>query len=187
MSTNYHDVLPRQNEKVSIYLAFDPIKSSGGKLFNNFLFLTLVSREPINQKEKISEQRVIFVIFSSTQHSGIKREIVNNYLILNQAHGPLAPTVKLLPISECESVCVSAKSGRFKHFRMISHLFLHFGPKGGRGWGWGGGGGMHSNATYQMCPQLPWSLTRVKFDTLMTGERTCKKTRNVVATFLLPA
>ena len=77
-------------------------------LFSNFLLLKRVSREPMIQKEEISKYFEIFVIFSSTKHTGIKGEIIYDYLLLSQAHGPSAPKVKLPQISECAYVCISA-------------------------------------------------------------------------------
>ena len=48
----------------------------GGKLFTIFLLLTLVSSESMSQKENISKQLEICVIFSSTQQNSVKRKIV---------------------------------------------------------------------------------------------------------------
>ena len=55
----------------------------------------------------------------------------NNYLLLSQARGLLAPKVELPQISECACVCASAKrTGRFKYLRTFSLSFVHFKLKG---------------------------------------------------------
>ena len=52
-----------------------------------------------------------------------KEKEASNDLLLSQAHGLLAPKVKLPQIS----VCVSTKPvGGFKHFTTMLHPFLHF-------------------------------------------------------------
>ena len=87
----------------------------------------------MSQKEEISKQLEISVIFSFTQHDGVKRELVDSHLSLIQAHGLLAPTIKLPQTSECACVCVLAKhTGGFKHLRTISHRFQNFKPKRGK-------------------------------------------------------
>ena len=78
---------PKRERK---YLAFDSSQPSGGKILL-FFFLILVSHEPMSQKEKSSTQLDIFSIFSSTQRKCVKREMINNYLLLSQVHGLPAP------------------------------------------------------------------------------------------------
>ena len=70
-------------EKVSKYLDFDLSKPSRVKLFTNFLLLMRLCREPLCQKEKLSELLQIFLMFSSK--------------------------VKNPQISECTCLCASAK------------------------------------------------------------------------------
>ena len=114
--------------------------------------------------------------FSSTQHNSVKREIFNDCRLLSQARGHLASKVKLPRISECAYLIVSG----FKHLRTISRHFFPFQAQGGKE-------ETHSRPTYQLGMQLPRSLSRAEFLTLMIDEEACKKARNVVITFLLPA
>ena len=110
----------------------------------------------------------ICVIFSSAQHHDVKRETANNDLLLNQAHGLLAPKVKFPQISNCGCVWVRAtRTGGFNHLRTISHCFLLFLPKrvgriGERGGGWWRKE-THSRLTCQVYIKLPW------FRFLVTG------------------
>ena len=59
MKQGYVDALAPEGK--SKYLAFDSRKLSGGKLFTNFLLLTLACRLPMSQKKKMSKQPETFV------------------------------------------------------------------------------------------------------------------------------
>ena len=117
-------------------------------------------------------------MFSSTQHNGVKRERMNNHLLLIQSHGLKEPIVKSPQICECACVSVSKKlTSRFKHLRTIYIVFSISSPK--RGCGSGGGGGVFeetpSRPTCLVCFQLPWSLSCAEFHTLMLGGGAKKK------------
>ena len=134
---NYMMAYWRQKKSITKYLVFYPSKPLGGKLFSNFLLLTPVCHEPMSQKEKISQQLKLFVIFSSTQHNDVKREIANNYLPLSQVHNLLARKVKLPETSEYMWVRKHQTNWRIKTFENDLTPFSAFQAKGD---GEGGGG-----------------------------------------------
>ena len=103
----YDDLLAPKGERK--YLAFDSSQPSGGKILL-FFFLILVSHEPMSQKEKSSAQLDIFSIFSSTQRKCVKREIINNYLLLSQVHGLPAPRKSNYHRSLSAHACASARN-----------------------------------------------------------------------------
>ena len=103
------------------------------------------------------------------------------YHLLSQAHGTLAPKVKLTQISECACVYLIAKpTCGFKHSNTMSRRFLYSRPCKGCV------EETQSRPSYHACILLPWSLSRVEFRTLLTKReqltvfrlRTCRNRLN---------
>ena len=46
-------------------------------------------------------------MFSSTQHNGVKRKVVNNHFLVSPAQGGLTPKVMCPQISQCASMSAS--------------------------------------------------------------------------------